>query len=245
MVFYRNVTLTNTNTIDSVIRWFSISHLLLVLNYKLNSLLTPSCPCSMLSSSTLTLGWIDCVTSQRNVCVWGRELGLMFYASPLSVSLSFTFVKLFLFTQLLVCVLYLVRVLRSVHSPWSAVRSHILYLTVFILLIELKMCLLKWITFWEIIIADILLNCKWWWPNTCRLLEYWDKLSNFNFQWTKTLYQLSHLTSHSFLYFSRAIDVISFLKKITPKTFSYRRTRKYISLRFILKFIFMKYFLIF
>ena len=41
------------------------------------------------------LGRIDCVTSWRNVCVLGKELGLLFYASPPSVSLSVTFLKLF------------------------------------------------------------------------------------------------------------------------------------------------------
>ena len=155
---YKNFTLTNTNTIF-LFGASSVSHLLLALNYKLYSLLTPpfykiqsfifSClqvaaysslplQLSMLSFSTLTLCRIDCVTSQRNVCVWGKKLGLMFYASPLSVSLNLPY---------------------QVHSPWSAVRSPILYWLVFILLIELKMCLLKWITIWEIIIADILLNC--------------------------------------------------------------------------------------
>ena len=39
------------------------------------------------------------------------------FASPLSISLSFTFLKLFLFTQSLVRVLYPVRVLYSVRSP--------------------------------------------------------------------------------------------------------------------------------
>ena len=38
---------------------------------------------------------IDCVTGLRNVFVGGKELELLFYASPLSVSLSFTFLKLF------------------------------------------------------------------------------------------------------------------------------------------------------
>ena len=38
---------------------------------------------------------IDCVTGLRNVFVRGKELELLFYASPLSVSLSFTFLKLF------------------------------------------------------------------------------------------------------------------------------------------------------
>ena len=41
------------------------------------------------------------------------------------------------------------------------------------------------------------------------------ELSNFNFQWTKTLYQNNYLfieaISHSFLHFSRAIDAISYL----------------------------------
>ena len=38
------------------------------------------------------------------------------------------------------------------------------------------------------------------------------KLSNFNFQWTKTLYQnnLKHI-AFSYLHFSGAIDVISYL----------------------------------
>ena len=47
----------------------------------------------------------------------GKELGLLFYASPLSLSLRFTFLKLFLYTQSVVRVLYLVRVLYSVRSP--------------------------------------------------------------------------------------------------------------------------------
>ena len=37
------------------------------------------------------------------------------------------------------------------------------------------------------------------------------KLGNFNIQWVKTLYQNSITISHSFLHFSRAIDVISYL----------------------------------
>jgi len=48
---------------------------------------------------------------------------LLFYASPLSLSLSFTYLKLFLYTQCVVCVLYLVRVLYPVRSPWSTVSS--------------------------------------------------------------------------------------------------------------------------
>ena len=48
----------------------------------------------------------------------------MFYGSPISVSLSFTFLKLFLYTKSVVRVLYLVRVLYPVlRSPWSTVRS--------------------------------------------------------------------------------------------------------------------------
>ena len=75
----------------------------------------------------LTLGRIDCMTRWRKVCVWGKELGLLFYASLLSYSLSFTFLKLFFYTQSIVCLLYLFRVLYSVRSPcfipsqWSAV----------------------------------------------------------------------------------------------------------------------------
>ena len=41
---------------------------------------------------------IDCVTGLWNLFVWGKELELLFYASPLSVSLSFTFLRLFLYT---------------------------------------------------------------------------------------------------------------------------------------------------
>ena len=75
----------------------------------------------MLFFSTPTLGRIDCVTCQRNHdCVWGKELGLLFHFSPLSVSLSFTFLKLFLYTQSVVHILYLVRVLYPVRSPWSS-----------------------------------------------------------------------------------------------------------------------------
>ena len=44
----------------------------------------------------------------------------MFYASPLSVSLSFTFLKLFLYTPSAIRILYLlVRVLYLVRSPKS------------------------------------------------------------------------------------------------------------------------------
>ena len=55
-----------------------------------------------------------CDQPKECVCVWGKELGLLFYASPLPVSLNFTFLKLFLYTQSVVRVLYLVRVLYSV-----------------------------------------------------------------------------------------------------------------------------------
>ena len=47
----------------------------------------------------------------------GKELGLLFYSSPLSVSVSFTFLKLFLYTQYVVRILYLVRVLYPVRNP--------------------------------------------------------------------------------------------------------------------------------
>ena len=59
------------------------------------------------------------MTSQRNyVCMRGKELALLFYASPLSVSLSFTFLKLFLYTPSVVRILnLLVRVLYLVRSP--------------------------------------------------------------------------------------------------------------------------------
>ena len=50
----------------------------------------------------------------------GKEQGLLFYSSPLSVSVSFTFLKLFLYTQSVVRILYLVRVLYPVRSPWSS-----------------------------------------------------------------------------------------------------------------------------
>ena len=126
-----------TQIISFIIRCLSISHLVLVDNYKLTSHLTPpfsgshfqlSWVCSTITflarvviahplHMTLTLGRIDCVTSQRNVCVWGNELGLLFYASPLSLFLSFR--------QSVVHVLYLVRALYPVRSSWSAV--HILY----------------------------------------------------------------------------------------------------------------------
>ena len=43
-----------------------------------------------------------------------------FYASLLSLSLSFIFLKLFLYTQSVVCILYRVHVLCSVHSFWSS-----------------------------------------------------------------------------------------------------------------------------
>ena len=43
-----------------------------------------------------------------------------FYASLLSLSLSFIFLKLFLYTQSVVCVLYQVHVLYSVRSFWSS-----------------------------------------------------------------------------------------------------------------------------
>ena len=98
----------------------------------------------MLSFSTVTLRGKDCVTSQRHVCVWGKEPRLLFYAGLLSVSLSFTSLKLYnyniytvscpflisspcfiLSLQFLVPILYLVHVLYPVHSPCpqSAVRS--------------------------------------------------------------------------------------------------------------------------
>ena len=58
------------------------------------------------------MGRIDYVNSQGNV-----KAGTTVFASPLSISLSFTFLKSFLYTQSVVRVLYLVRVLYSVRSP--------------------------------------------------------------------------------------------------------------------------------
>ena len=53
--------------------------------------------------------------------MWGKELGLLFYASPLSVSLS-NLSKAVLYTQSVVRVLYLVRVLYSVQSLVSSLH---------------------------------------------------------------------------------------------------------------------------
>ena len=52
---------------------------------------------------------------------------LLFYASPLS--LSFTYLTLFLYTQCVVCILYRVRVLYPVCNPWSTVGSTCFILT--------------------------------------------------------------------------------------------------------------------
>ena len=51
---------------------------------------------AFLLHTMLTLGTVDYGTTQRNVCVRGKELGLLFYPSTLSASLSFTFLKIFL-----------------------------------------------------------------------------------------------------------------------------------------------------
>ena len=53
----------------------------------------------------------------------------LFHASPPSASLRFTFLKLFSYIQSAVRVLYLVRVLYPVRSPWSSVHSHRFILT--------------------------------------------------------------------------------------------------------------------
>ena len=57
-------------------------------------------------------------------------------------------------------------------------------------------------------------------------MESIRKLSNFNFQWTKTLYQnnLKHIAF--FLLFSRIMDVISKLCVITPEKNFYGSLRK-------------------
>ena len=48
---------------------------------------------------TVTLGRIDCMTHVECLCVrQGAGTRLLLHASPLSVSLSFTFLKLFLHT---------------------------------------------------------------------------------------------------------------------------------------------------
>ena len=54
---------------------------------------------------------------------------LLFYANPLSLSLSFTYLKLCLYTQCVVCILYVVCVLYPVRSPWSTVGSTSFILT--------------------------------------------------------------------------------------------------------------------
>ena len=96
MVLDKNFTdLTNTNTI------FLIRCFLLVENCKLKSLLTPSfhkiqSKISVALSTGITIfsvGRIDYVNSRGNV-----KAGTTVFASPLSISLSFTFLKLFLFT---------------------------------------------------------------------------------------------------------------------------------------------------
>ena len=53
--------------------------------------------------------------------------------------------------------------------------------------------------------------------------EYIRKFSNFNFEWTKTLYQNNLNNIAFFSHFSRAIEMII---QITPKTISYESPRK-------------------
>ena len=53
--------------------------------------------------------------------------------------------------------------------------------------------------------------------------EYIRTFSNFNFEWTKTLYQNNLNNIAFFPHFSRAIDTII---QITPKTISYESPRK-------------------
>ena len=76
---------------------------------------------------TLTLQRMDCAAGTRNVCVQGKELGLLFNASPHSVSLSFTFLSTAVFVNI-------VRSPRTqsaypVRSPWSTVCGLSLILT--------------------------------------------------------------------------------------------------------------------
>ena len=58
-------------------------------------------------------------------------------------------------------------------------------------------------------------------------MESVRKLGNFNFQWTKTLYQKNFkVYCIFFLLFSRVMDVISKLSVITPKKIFYGSLRK-------------------
>lgn len=60
----------------------------------------------------------------------GKALGLLFWVIPLSVSLGFTFLKLFLHTWSIVRVLYSVRIACFIPSVQSVVRSPCLTPTV-------------------------------------------------------------------------------------------------------------------
>ena len=71
---------------------------------------------AFLLQMTLTLQRIDCAAGQRNVCVQGKELGLLFNASPHSVSLSFTFLSKAVFVNI-------VHSPRFIPSSQSVVRS--------------------------------------------------------------------------------------------------------------------------
>ena len=68
----------------------------------------------MLSFSIPTLVRIDYLTSKRNLCLCVKQARswdyCLFYASPLSVSLCFTFLKLFF--------IYTVCSPHFIHSPW-------------------------------------------------------------------------------------------------------------------------------
>ena len=87
-------------------------------------------PChSQSEGSNKTLVFYFSYEVSTIACIKGKELELLFYASPLSISLSLTFLRLFLYTKYAVRVLYLVRVLYPVHSPWSTVRSPCFILT--------------------------------------------------------------------------------------------------------------------
>ena len=117
--------LSLTPIIYFFIRCLSISYLLLAENYKLNSLLTPTfykiqsfifrcleyrdnlpCPC------TVCFPCSRCLRDQPKECLCVRRgAGIIVYPS-----LSVTFLKLFLYTQSVVRVLYLVRILYSIQS---------------------------------------------------------------------------------------------------------------------------------
>ena len=111
---YENFTLTNTTTIFVYSVPYKIQSFIFSWPKKRHNL---PCPSGMLFFSMLMLGRIHCVTSKGMFVCEARSWDYFFInASPLSVSLSFTSLKLFLYTQSAVCILYLVLALYSVRS---------------------------------------------------------------------------------------------------------------------------------